>query len=136
MPDKAKRYIELISQQGKRLMVPAPVIHEFLIGVPAEERVEVISRLSNIFFIPPFDLPSAILAAELHTDRQEFNEIRKTLGKTKQEAKIDTQIIAIALMNGAEEIITNDVKYYQAIASDRIRVSSIPDIQSQETLPL
>ncbi len=136
MPEKAKRYIEYLTQQGKRIMVPAPVIHEFLTGIIPSEIQQFLSVLSQhqLFYVPSFDFPSAVKAADLDRDRNEMKDICSSFGLKRQEIKIDTQIIAIAIMHGEDEIITDNVDHFERIAKDRIKISQLPDIPTQEEL--
>jgi len=136
MPLRARRFIENLSEAGVRIMIPSPVVHEFLTGLPTEVKSETIEVLSKMFYIPSFDLSSAVLAAELDANRGEMKEIKSDYGLMRQQIKVDTQIIAIAIMHQATEIVTDDVDHFTRIAKGRIKVSGLPEIPLQGDLHL
>jgi predicted nucleic acid-binding protein len=113
-------------------MVPTPVISEYLVGAPATElhELEIIRRG---FEYPALDLPSARLAAELQRGGV-VDAIHDEFGAPKQSIRIDAFIIAIAIVNGASWIVTNNVKEFTALARGRIPIMEVP--RTEEQLPL
>lgn len=128
----AKRFLD--SLDAERVMIPSVVLAEFLAGFEDNrERAAYGSLLSRRFFVAPFDAPSASLAAEIS---------RNALAPTAKDAlarrclKADAQIIATAIVHGADMIVTANVAEYRRLASDRIKIVDLPETPVQPNLEL
>ncbi len=60
--------------------------------------------------------------------------IREAAAIPKQTFKVDVQIVAVAIANGSDVIVTNDFEAFRKIAQNRIRVSEVPNIPEQQEL--
>jgi predicted nucleic acid-binding protein len=131
MIERTKKYIAYLDDNDQRVMIPAPVLAEYLVGSksPAERGAErqVIERR---FRVPSLDAPSAQLAAEL----QDADNIRIILAGNKDldryRLRIDALIVAIAIIHGAERIISND-PHLKTLAGGKIEVTPVPEISVQ-----
>ncbi|CAK0758894.1 PIN domain-containing protein [uncultured Gammaproteobacteria bacterium] len=102
--------VKTLSARKEKIVIPAPVIAEFLVGINPSDREKHISCLTKsvVFRIEAFGLRAAIENADL--DR----EIRGSKGKKGsseepwQKIKIDRQIIAIAKVSGASTLYSMD----------------------------
>jgi predicted nucleic acid-binding protein len=129
MIDRCRRFIDSLGKDT--VMIPAPAVAEYLQDFDNEARRHQLAMLERNFFIPSFDLKAAFLAAGL------AREARGAPGEGDRQAiKTDCQIIAIAIINHATQIITNDVDDFTRIARGKIQVSQVPEIHEQTALDL
>ena len=113
-------------------MVPTPVVFEYLIPFEQRERAKELERLERLFIIPPFDLRASLIAADLMGNQDAIAAAREQ-GRRRQEVRIDAQIVAVALANGA--IISPD-SHVKTIAQGRIPVEEVPVIVEQGEMDL
>jgi predicted nucleic acid-binding protein len=109
MEDRIEKLLEDLDAESERMILPTPVLSEFLIlvGKEAQAYLDKLSGMKNIL-IKPFDEVAAIeLAAVEVEDRARGN---KRVGSTSPWAKLrfDRQIVAIAKINGAKRIYSDD----------------------------
>lgn len=136
MIELAKRYIDSLKPK-EIIMVPSVVLAEYLQGFKEEkDRQQQLSILRNRFFIPAFDLHAAALAAEISatTGAAIIEELEKQRGR--RAVKADIQIIATAITQGAEAIITANVKEFEKLAAGRIKIAEVPETYVQTGLDL
>lgn len=115
--------------------VPAPVVAEFLIGEPNPvKRQEFLSKFSGkLFRVLDFDAKSAIMCAWVH-DELAKKRMNVDKNKTRQEIKIDKQIIAIAKANNASLLICNDAKAASWAREIGLNAQTMADIVIPENL--
>lgn len=75
--ERTQRYLKHLDDENETIMIPSPVVAEYLQGFDAAGRARQVTSLQKLFFIPSFDLPSAALAAEL-SEGDNFSKLRKT----------------------------------------------------------
>lgn len=134
-PADAKRmaaYLRHLTKEGTRIMVPAPVAYEFLSGVERDEISANIEMLEKLFYLPAFDIPASAVAAQLNGNSKLVKELAQG-GVDKQRLRIDAQIVAIAIVQNADMIISDD-PHLKAMAQGRIRIEPVPDITEQTDL--
>jgi len=127
--ERAARYIRWLRMKDKKVMIPCPVLAEYLVGATATELHEMaIFELG--FEIPPFDIPAARITADLMRDVDLIKTIKKDHAVDHQCIKVDAMIIAIAICRRAEKIITSDKDFHvlEKLAGGKVIVSPIPDI--------
>jgi len=127
---KTKRYIQWLKQNNKQIMIPTPVLAEYLVGATATELHEM-AILKRSFQIPGLDLASARLAAELQRG-DTVKLLQDDFGLSRVCIKADALIAAIAIENHAVKIVTNDEKHFKILVRNRIPVSSVPDVSIGE----
>ncbi len=125
--DKLVRYL----QQNKSLVIPTPVVSEFL-AYDFPTRVPFFMQMkSSCAQIAPFNEKAAIICAEFASrlDAEKAN-------KPKQKVKIDLQIVSIAVSMNIKSILTedNDIKKIVETLKLRLDVITIADIPKD--LPL
>lgn len=108
-------------------MIPSPVVAEYLQGFDATGRAKQVAELQKSFFIPSFDLPSAALSAEL-AERASANQLRQNSEESRPALKVDVQIAAIAIVHGATQIVTHNVKDFKTIVGGRAQVTEVPNV--------
>ena len=127
---RTKRYIEHLAEKGEKVMIPAPALAEYLVHFdPADQRKQRQAVEKN-FLVPAFDVHAAALAAELLGNTELLKEIIKTGDVDRIKVKTDAEIIATAIVNGAEKIISHDPDFAK-LAQGKIKVEEVPHIQAQ-----
>lgn len=129
---RVTEYVRRAQQAGDRIAVPAPVLFEFLAGIPQPSgRQSVAQFIQASFVVPPFDARAAALAAELQADRERFLAA-KTAAGGKQPAKFDAAVVGSAVAFGAEVLLTNDPHLVQLAAGQPIRVVVVSDLPASQ----
>ena len=134
MIGRTKHYIEYLAEQKKRIMIPVPALTEYLLNFDPVEQKEQRKVIEKNFFVPSYDIPAAAIAAELLGNKQLIREMRNNKEYDKMKASTDAQIIAIAIVNGAEKIISHD-SGLKKLSQGKISVEEVPIIQSQIKMP-
>ena len=120
--DRIRHLVDQLNDSGTQIVVPAPAFAEFLV-VAGDGSPDVIELLSGQapFSIEPFDSAAAIEAAASTRTALMQGDKRSGATGTWQCIKADRQIAAVAKLNGAETIYSND--------SDMQRIASLQGIQ-------
>lgn len=128
---KVRLLISDLAKRGTKLLLPTPVLAEALVntGVSASSYLEAIRKLS-VFRIVGFDDRAAVEVATLMG--QHWNGRLKSMRDqvSRHRIKFDLQIVAIAAVNNAKEIFSDDpgLKAISAIAN--ISCRGIADLPS------
>ncbi len=130
---RTRRYIKHLKDQGERIVIPAPVVTEYLAGFPVEEQESQRRAIEDSFVVPAFDLQAAAVAAQLQSDSEALTSMGKMYQVDRRALRIDTQIVAIAITIGAEKIISHDA-HMAALAGNQIGVEEVPVIHEQAEL--
>ena len=128
--EQTKRYIKHLSEKRKKVAIPAPVVAEYLQKFNEYERQKQIVVLQKYFRIPSFDAKAAILAAELEGNKEVISEIKKAGNITRDQIRIDAQVVSTAIVCGADKIISHD-PHLKKISQGRIDIIEVPNIHSQ-----
>lgn len=131
MVERTRRYIRHLSEQKERIMVPSPVAGEYLVKFDNDAREEQSRLIEQSFFVPALDLPSATLAAKLERDCRPVAGNESNRKPSRQQLRVDAQVVAIAIVNQADKIITNDAQHLRVLARGRISVEEVPVIADQ-----
>lgn len=132
--DRCKDRIDLLlqnlSEAGTQILVPTPVLSEILV-TSGTDKARVLNEINNTyaFRIQPFGEMDAIEVAML-TDADLQSGKRLSKDETIAKVKYDRQIIAIAKVNGAKTIYSDDIGL-----GKRAKANGIPVIKTAE-LPL
>jgi predicted nucleic acid-binding protein len=129
MIERSRVYIQHLQEHGYAIMVPPPVISEYL-GGSTKTQFDEARILRRGFMIPVFDTEVAVMAARLF-NRDKFEEIKNETGTSKRCLKIDCLIIATAIVNNAERIITDNLREFTSIAEGHIKVDPVPILPKQ-----
>ena len=125
--ERTQRYLKHLDDENETIMIPSPVVAEYLQGFDTIGRVRQVASLQKLFFIPSFDLPLAALAAEL-SEGDSFSKLRQNSNESRPALKVDVQIAAIAIIHGATQIITQNISDFKTLVGDRIQIMEVPDI--------
>ncbi|MBI5153623.1 PIN domain-containing protein [Candidatus Poribacteria bacterium] len=129
-----RRFIERLRVEGTRILIPAPVVAEYLLGFESSQlRISQFQILQREFEIRPLDAASALVAAELEGNRQVLGRLGEQAGFDRQRVRMDAFILGIAITSGAERIISADAKM-AVLADGRIPVEPVPRFDLQQDL--
>jgi hypothetical protein len=141
LPERIQLLVDELEASGAKIIIPAPVLSEFLVLVGNDGAVY-LSELTNseVFDIQPFDLRSAIEAAEMHRKADAAGDKRAGSPSRWQVAKVDRQFVAIAKVNGVSCIYSDDAGVKKMAETAGIAVKGVADLPapppSNTQLPL
>jgi predicted nucleic acid-binding protein len=125
--ERIEHLVETLSKQGKKIVIPTPALSELL--AVARKPHEVLAEInsSRWFVIHPFDQRAAIECADLVRAAVSAGR-KKGASSTWAKAKFDYQIIAIAMVAGAQIIYSDDRDISQHLREGRIKVTKISEL--------
>jgi rRNA-processing protein FCF1 len=102
--------IKTLSSAKTRVLIPAPVVAEYLVRAGEDKDVRLIELTgSRVFVVAPFDVRAAVECASIEdADHARIRSVPE--GESKAKVKFDRQIIATAVARGATVIYTGDIK--------------------------
>lgn len=125
--DKLVRYL----QQNKSLVIPTPVVAEFL-AYDYPKRVPFFMQMKNTCAqIAPFNEKAAVICGELAS---KLDAIKAN--KPKQKVKIDLQIVSIAVSMNIKSILTQDDDIRKIVELLQLRLDVISVADLPKDLPL
>jgi predicted nucleic acid-binding protein len=135
--ERVKLLIETLQRDGAKIIIPTPSIAEVLVKAQAAapEWLRVLNS-SKHFRVSPFDERAAVEFAARQANRPRNGGD----GPPRQKAKFDDQIVAIAAVEGAE-ILYSDDKDIRRLVGNRCKVVGIAELPlptegAQGLLPL
>ncbi len=134
MIGRTRKYIESLDAKQVRVMVPSPAVFEYLIGFTPEEQKVQRGIIERQFFVPAVDLPAAELAAELMSDTEEMKRLAGQYGLRRQMLRVDALIVAVAIIQRADAVVTDDVAHFPRLAQGRVQIIEVPDVATQGNL--
>jgi predicted nucleic acid-binding protein len=131
--ERLEALIERIIQARDPIIIPTPVLSELLVKIPPEKVTPLLDQLkSSIWFrLEAFDSAAAIelglrIAGALAAgDKREGLPLETPWAKVK----FDRQIVAIAIVSGATEIISEDPDVKTIGERWGVKVSSVEDLE-------
>jgi predicted nucleic acid-binding protein len=107
--DRIEKLLEDLDSESERMILPTPVLSEFLIlvGRDASAYLEKLSAMKNIL-VKPFDEVAAIELAAVEVEDRERGGKRVGSASPWAKLRFDRQIVAIAKTNGAKRIYSDD----------------------------
>lgn len=105
---RISQLVELLSEQKVRILVPTPVLAEYLVraGLDREKRLTEFTA-SRAFSVAPFDTRAAVECALLSEQELKAPSLQSE-EETRAKVKFDRQIIAIAKARNTARIYTGD----------------------------
>jgi predicted nucleic acid-binding protein len=131
--DKTRRYLEFLAEEEIPIMVPSPVVTEYLMGFKEDEHPAELNKLGHRFFLPSFDVAAATVAARLMSGKK-ISTVASQSGVSRNVVKFDLQVVATAIVHHADKIVTGNTAEFQKIAGDKLEVIDVPIIPRQEKL--
>lgn len=107
--ERIEKLIDDLDADGERIIIPTPVLCEFLI-LAGKDSSEYLDKIENAktFLVMPFDKKAAIELAAMELDHRSKGSKKTGPDIPYQKVKFDRQIVAIAKANGARTIYTDD----------------------------
>lgn len=135
MPARTARYIDHLDQTEEEIIIPAPVLTEYLAGIKSKsKREEEQNRILETFFVPAIDVPVACLAAELQAKKIASAKRAKDENSKSCELKMEALIAATAIVNKAEALVTDDCSRYANLISSQLEVIEVPNLATQKMI--
>ena len=108
--ERVEALVEQIAKSGDRILIPTPALCEMLVKVPTEKVADLLAQLSasEWYRIEPFDLAAAVELADRTAKAIAKGDKRDGIQADWTKVKFDCQIMAIAIVNGATQLISND----------------------------
>jgi predicted nucleic acid-binding protein len=131
---RAKSYIKFLSDHGHQILLPTPVIAEYLTPFDEEDRLKQLKIIQESYRVAPFDLYAAFIAASIQSRRELLKGIQTDYGKSRTEIKTDCFIVAIAKARRADKLISHDPGL-RKLAEGHVSAIDIPEIHTQNNLP-
>jgi predicted nucleic acid-binding protein len=124
--DRIEYLLDTLAKKKARIIIPTPSLAEALVRAQegAPERLRIL-KSSKHFKIVPFDERAAVEYAATQTIRHMAGT--KSPSATRQKAKFDDQIAAIAAVEGATELYSDDDDIAKLVGS-RMKVIGIVDL--------
>lgn len=132
--DQPKERIEFLVQQldkaKTKVIVPTPALSEALVRAGAAATQQIVEHLQRfaVFSIEPFDTRAAIEVAAMSREAAASGRKRGNSSATWAKVKYDRQIVAIAKVNGATTIYSDDGDIAALAKRARITVVGIADL--------
>ena len=114
--------VRTLDKAKTKIIIPTPALSELLIGASdnAPQYLEIINRSSR-FKIAPFGTRAAVEAAAAHREALRAGD-KKESSASWTKVKFDRQIVAIAKVEGAETIYSNDADIKRFSVRDNLQV--------------
>jgi predicted nucleic acid-binding protein len=135
---KAKDFLYWLEAHKIDVIVPAIVVGEMLVPIPAKEHNEVLAKFQDNWMIVDYDLKAASLFAQIRYEQNTqrlMKEIRRNPHATRRELVADAMIIATAIAHGADKIYTHDNNLI-SLARDYIVAENFENVPIQMSLDL
>ena len=129
-----KERIEFLVQQldkaKTKIIVPTPALSEALVRAGVEASQQIVEQLQrfSVFGIEPFDTRAAIEVAAMTRDAKAKGNKRGASAATWAKVKYDRQIVAIAKVNGATTIYSDDRDIKTLAKAAKINVVALADL--------
>jgi predicted nucleic acid-binding protein len=136
MISRTKRFIDSLSKDDIKAIVPAVVLSEFLMPIPPKEVGQYLNIINQYLMVVPYDAVAAMEFARIwqsKTEQKVIEKLRNEEGIGKNHLKIDSMIVATAVTRKATCIYSHDGGL-KKFAEDYIEVKEIPDLPSQQSL--
>jgi predicted nucleic acid-binding protein len=123
--------VRSLDKARNKIIVPTPALSEVLIGAgdASPKYLEIINKSAR-FKIVPFGTRAAVEAAAAHRAALRTGDKKEGSTSAWGKVKFDRQIVAIAKVEGADVIYSNDVDIERFSARDNLEVIKL------EQLPL
>lgn len=132
----AVNFIDWLSDNDYKILLPNPIIAEILSPVPPSEHPEILEFFDKRFIIAPFDMLASIKCAELMNmalTEPELIQYRQENKVPKNKIKFDCMIVATAITKKASCIYSEDPDI-KRFANKLIPVLPLPNIGKQGKL--
>ncbi|MGH6677502.1 MAG: PIN domain-containing protein [Bradyrhizobium sp.] len=125
---KLQHLIAILDKQKDIVIVPTPALSETLIGAgdAAPQYLEILNKTSR-FRVAAFGARAAVEAAARHREAVQGGD-KKEGSESWAKVKFDRQIIAIAKVEGAERIYSEDADIHRHGKAEGLKVIRLRDL--------
>ena len=122
--------IATLDRQKDVIIVPTPALSETLIGAgdAAPKYLDILNKTSH-FRVTAFGERAAVEAAARHREALRVGD-KKEGSESWSKVKFDRQIVAIAKVEGAERIYSNDADIHRYGKGDGLQVIRLEDLEA------
>ncbi|WP_455853178.1 type II toxin-antitoxin system VapC family toxin [Pantoea endophytica] len=124
---RAQALVDKVDSQGGSVLIPAPVLAEFLVGIDRNLHQTYINLIKSqsCFEVVAFDEIAAIECAQF----PDIKDLKRLMSAdTTTKVKFDRQILSIAKAAGVKEVWTHDKGVYNRCAAFGLIAKSLADI--------
>lgn len=130
MIERTVNFLHWLENERQKIIVPAPVLGEFLMNIPQDQHDRITEEIQSRFMVLPYDAAAAAMFARIW-------QINKNNGmpsgeSSREKMKIDSEIVAIAVINKAAIMYSEDPGL-QKFANGFIETRDIPKLPRQLT---
>ncbi|WP_447789444.1 type II toxin-antitoxin system VapC family toxin [Pseudomonas farris] len=137
-PDDHLRVKGMVSELARKrepIGVPAQVWAEFLEAATADDAAQSIALFkTNAFKLLTYDMRAAIETAEVARRGHAARKGSQNKDRGRQAVKVDWQIIAVAIVNNARLILTNDQPMLSECRRHKVQCMAISDLPIPDDL--
>jgi hypothetical protein len=133
--ERLEALVEHAAQNGQRILIPTPALSELMVKVPS--RIDELLKQfksSPWFAIEGFDAAAAVEVAVRTARAIEAGDKREGSEASWAKVKFDRQIVAIALVNRASELISDDPHVIAVGSRWGLSVKSVDDLPIPDAL--
>jgi len=132
MIERTINFLHWLQNEGQTVIVPAPVLGEFLMRIPQNETDNISREIQSRFIVLPYDAVAAALFAKIWQNNK--NNGMPSGGADREKIKTDSMIVAIAVANKASIMYSEDLGL-QKFAKGFIETRDIPQLPRQLSFP-
>lgn len=125
--DRIEYLVQKLDKAKTKIIIPTPALSEALVRAGAAATQQIIEYLQrySVFAIEPFDTRAAVEVAAMSRDALGTGKKRGASAATWAKVKYDRQIVAIAKVNGAATIYSDDGDIETLAKRAKINVASL-----------
>jgi predicted nucleic acid-binding protein len=131
MIERTINFLHWLQNEQQKIIIPAPVLGEFLMRIPPEDHLRVSSEIQKKFMVLPYDAAAASWYAQIWQKNKNNGLPAGNIGR--EEMKTDSAIVAIAVANKAKILYSEDIGV-RKFAKGFIETRDIPAIPRQLSL--
>lgn len=133
---RLEHLVKTIDDVRGKIIVPTPALSEVLIGAgdAAPAYLDILNK-SRYFKIVPFGERAAVEAAAAHREALDKGDKKEGGSATWAKLKFDRQIIAIAKVEGAKTIYSDDDDIGRYAVRDEVEVVKMADLPDPPSDP-
>jgi len=126
---RVKGLVAELARKREAIGIPAQVWAEFLEAATENEAAQSIALFkTNAFKLLNYDMRAAIETSQVAQRGHAARKANTTKDRGRQAVKVDWQIIAIAIVNNARLILTNDQQMLTECGRHNVKGVSISDL--------
>ena len=130
MIERTSNFIQWMENERHTVVVPAPILGEFLMNIPPANHSAITSVFAKRFVIAPYDARAAAIFATIWQKNGKMYRNRVKDEPTREEVKVDCMLVAVAMANNASVLYSEDPHVHE-LAAGFVTVREIPQIPTQ-----